>query len=298
MATKKSANNDRMKMISSLAKEIYETKKSDKFKWTDAIKAASNQLKADGKLEGAPSPSKVPIAKKTNTLIKGVKSHSKPHEIEYSEGGVAQDKKLTAKKAGLRKSKKFATVEMKGGEHYRRRNNNQFGVEGGNEYYESRENRSDKNLTKRFAGGGVAGKKKSKIAKPTDEDLARKAKVTGFRFKTDQLKKKNGELSELGKKLKYKRPTAAEVDKYKRVDGEYPNKKLQVYDERRNDRKHSDDNLRKKFEEGGQAGEVPSQYTVCELETMFGRSLNYPNEFINGVKYTKRFMHDIYVKSV
>lgn len=47
MATKK-ANKSRMSLISSRAKEIRE--KNPKKKWTDCIKAASVELKKEGKL--------------------------------------------------------------------------------------------------------------------------------------------------------------------------------------------------------------------------------------------------------
>lgn len=48
MATKKSANTNRMKLISARAKEIYASGKAKK--WTDAIKKASTELKKEGKL--------------------------------------------------------------------------------------------------------------------------------------------------------------------------------------------------------------------------------------------------------
>jgi hypothetical protein len=47
-APKKSANTNRMKLISSRAKEIYATGKVKK--WTDAIKKASTELKKEGKI--------------------------------------------------------------------------------------------------------------------------------------------------------------------------------------------------------------------------------------------------------
>lgn len=45
---KKSANTNRMKVISARAKEIYAAGKTKK--WTDAIKKASAELKKEGKL--------------------------------------------------------------------------------------------------------------------------------------------------------------------------------------------------------------------------------------------------------
>ena len=44
----KAENKNRMQMISSLAKKIYNSGKAKK--WTDAIKMASDQLKKEGKL--------------------------------------------------------------------------------------------------------------------------------------------------------------------------------------------------------------------------------------------------------
>ena len=149
----------------------------------------------------------------------------------------------------------------------------------------------------KYSKGGGVKKKKSKIAKPSMEDLARKAKRTGYRFKTDHLKKKNGELNELGKSLRYKKPTADEIAKYKMQDGEYPNKKIQVYNEKRNDRKHSDDNLKKKFEEGGQADGLPEMISITEFTEKLGREPHYPNDFMNGVKYTKCFLKPFYKKA-
>ena len=96
------------------------------------------------------------------------------------------------------------------------------------------------------------GKKLLKAHKPTPEDLSRKSKRTGYRFKTDHLKKKSGEPTKLAKKLRFKKPTTTEIEKYKKnPDGTYPDKTKEIYHERRADRKHSDDNLKKKFDTGG-----------------------------------------------
>jgi hypothetical protein len=63
------------------------------------------------------------------------------------------DKRFAAEKAGFRTSKKYASVEMRGGGVYHRRNANQFGkTKGGNQYHEGRDNRSDKK--RYFAEGG------------------------------------------------------------------------------------------------------------------------------------------------
>jgi hypothetical protein len=78
---------------------------------------------------------------------------------EYKRGGrttmvdARRDKMFRAKPSGKRKSKKIAVVEMKSGGSYRRRNSNQYYNEslgnrseiGGRTYYESANNRSDKN---------------------------------------------------------------------------------------------------------------------------------------------------------
>lgn len=102
----------------------------------------------------------------------------------------------------------------------------------------------------------MATKKLKKATKATSADKAVKAKRTGYRFKTEgnpKLHKKDGSLNEKGKNLYYKKPTAEEIEKYKKKHGEYPDAKgeKQVYHERRADRKHSDDNLTKKFKKGG-----------------------------------------------
>ena len=55
-----------------------------------------------------------------------------------------------------------------------------------------------------------------------------------------------------GESLYFKKPSKSEVEKFKRnPDGSYDDKIKQVYHERRADRKHSDDNLKKKFKSGG-----------------------------------------------
>ncbi|HWY12365.1 MAG TPA: hypothetical protein VN026_13615 [Bacteroidia bacterium] len=101
-------------------------------------------------------------------------------------------------------------------------------------------------------------KKLLKPTKTTPEDKARKAKRTGYRFKTDHLKNKDGSESKLAKKLHYKTPTKKEIEKYKKnPDGSYPNKKIEIYHERRADRKHSDDSPRDKFKSGGK---IPNNY--------------------------------------
>ena len=135
-------------------------------------------------------------------------------------------------------------------------------------------------------------KKEKKPAKPTTKDKEVKAKPTGYRFKTDQLKKKDGSLTEKGKKLYFKRPTKKEVEKYKKdEDGNYANETKQVYHEKRADRKHSDDNLKKKYEDGGTA---VVEMSIEDMKNALGREPKYPYDFINGKKYVKCFLRPFY----
>lgn len=101
----------------------------------------------------------------------------------------------------------------------------------------------------------MSAKKLLKPKKSTDADKAIKAKRTGYRFKTEgnpKLHKKDGDLNAKGKELYYKKPTAKEVEEFKRdKDGNFADDVKQIYHERRADRKHSDDNLVKKFKTGG-----------------------------------------------
>ena len=78
----------------------------------------------------------------------------------YAKGGttVSSDRLYRALKSGKRKSYKYASVEMRGGGVYHRRNANQYGkVKGGNTYYEYSENRSDSQPRKYLAKGGNIG---------------------------------------------------------------------------------------------------------------------------------------------
>jgi hypothetical protein len=78
----------------------------------------------------------------------------------YAKGGttVSSDRLYRALKSGKRKSYKYASVEMRGGGVYHRRNANQYGkVKGGNTYYEYSENRSDSQPRKYLAKGGNLG---------------------------------------------------------------------------------------------------------------------------------------------
>jgi hypothetical protein len=106
-------------------------------------------------------------------------------------------------------------------------------------------------------------KKLKKAQKPTAEDKAVKAKRTGYRFKTEgnpKLHNKDGDLNAKGKSLYFKKPSKQEIEKFKKEpDGTYPDKVKQIYHERRADRKHSDDNLTKKFKGGGDVKQNPAQ---------------------------------------
>jgi hypothetical protein len=138
-------------------------------------------------------------------------------------------------------------------------------------------------------------KKIKKAAKPTAKDKEIKAKPTGYRFKTkdvDALHKKDGSLNKKGKKLYFKRPTKSEVEKYKKdEDGNYANETKQVYHEKRADRKHSDDNLKKKYEDGGTA---VVEMSIEDMKNALGREPKYPYDFINGKKYVKCFLRPFY----
>ena len=107
----------------------------------------------------------------------------------------------------------------------------------------------------------MAKLKKAKKATSADKEI--KAKRTGYRFKTEgnpKLHKKDGDLNAKGASLYFKKPTSKEVEKFKRnPDGSYDDKTKQIYHERRADRKHSDDNLTKKFKGGGKVKQNPAQ---------------------------------------
>ena len=163
-------------------------------------------------------------------------------------------------------------------------------------YDEKRKDKSDKKPSKKFkSGGGVStkGKKLLKAHKPSEKDKETKAKPTGYRWKTTHLKKKDGTESALAKKLHFKRPTVSEIEKYKKdADGNYSDDKKQIYHERRADRTHSDDNLKKKYNEGGDV--VVVEMSVDEMKEILGREPKYPCDFVNGKKYTKCFLRPFY----
>lgn len=137
-------------------------------------------------------------------------------------------------------------------------------------------------------------KREKKPMKPSEKDKEIKAKPTGYRFKTkdvDALTKQDGSLNKRGKKLRYKRPTKMEVENYKKnPDGSYPNATKQVYHEKRADRKHSDDNLKRRYDDGGGVVEM----SIEEMRTALGREPKYPYDFIQGKKYVKCFLRPYY----
>jgi chemotaxis protein histidine kinase CheA len=85
-----------------------------------------------------------------------------PRFSKYAKGGTTEsaDRKYSALKSGKRTSRKYASVEMRGGGVYHRRNANQYGrVKGGKTYYEYSENRTD---SRRYlAKGGNLSSKES-----------------------------------------------------------------------------------------------------------------------------------------
>ena len=152
-------------------------------------------------------------------------------------------------------------------------------------------------------------KKLKKAKKPSDQDLARKAKRTGYRFKTEgnpKLHKKDGELNAKGKELYFKTPKKEEIQEFKRnADGSFDNAIKQVYHERRADRTHSDDNTKSStsgkpkvnkgnyFEEGGEAKPLVEK-SVEDMKAELGREPKYPYDFIDGKKYEKCFLRPFY----
>lgn len=136
--------------------------------------------------------------------------------------------------------------------------------------------------------------KEKKPKRPSAKDKEIKAKPTGYRFKTKDvpaLTKQDGTLTKQGKKLKFKRPTKSEIENYKkRPDGSYPNETKQIYHEKRPDRRHSDDNLKKRFDTGGAVIEM----SVEEMRAALGREPRYPYDFIQGKKYVKCFLRPYY----
>jgi len=144
-------------------------------------------------------------------------------------------------------------------------------------YDEKRKDKSDKKPSKKFAGGGkIKQNKPQSDAYTVKSDKADKAKPVGKRY-TDKLAKKLG-------KRPYATPTKKDIDKFLGKG---------VYDEKRKDK--SDKKPSKKFEHGGDTAYV--EISVEEMKNMLGREkLNYPHEFIDGVKYCKCFLRPFYYK--
>lgn len=133
---------------------------------------------------------------------------------------------------------------------------------------------------------------KKKKAEASEKDKSIKAKPTGYRFKTEQLKKKDGSLTKKGKELYFKRPTKQEVEKYGKDDkGNYKSETKQIYHETRKSKDHSDDNLKKKYEEGGAA---VIEMSIEDMRNSLGREPKYPYDFISGKKYVKCFLRPYY----
>jgi len=142
---------------------------------------------------------------------------------------------------------------------------------------------------------------KAKVAPPSSsKDKELKAKATGYRYKTKDvpaLTKVDGTLNKKGKKLQYKRPLKSEVEAYKKRDGEYPNPVKQVYHESRKKKDHSDDNLKKRLEEGGEMATAVVEMSIEDMKVALGREPKYPYDFINGKKYVKCFLRPYYKQS-
>lgn len=144
-------------------------------------------------------------------------------------------------------------------------------------------------------------KKKTRKPKVSEKDKSIKAKPTGYRFKTGEsadgdmptgVRKKDGTLTKKGKKLYFKRPTKKEVEMYgKEADGSYPSESKQVYHETRKSKDHSDDNLKKKYEDGGTA---VIEMSIEDMKNSLGRDPKYPYDFIAGKKYVKCFLRPYY----
>ena len=146
----------------------------------------------------------------------------------------------------------------------------------------------------------MAKKKELKPAQPTAKDQEIKAKPTGYRYKTKDIdalhKQSDGSLNKKGKDLYFKRPKKEDVEKFKKnADGSFPDETKQIYHEKRQDRKHSDDNLKKKYEEGGETpAVVVVEMSVEDMRTTLGREPKYPYDFISGKKYVKCFLRPFY----
>jgi hypothetical protein len=136
---------------------------------------------------------------------------------------------------------------------------------------------------------------KKKVVKATAKDKEIKAKPTGYRFKTKDvpaLNKADGTLNKKGKKLQFKRPLKSEIEEFKKdADGNYPDDVKQIYHEKRDDKTHSDDNLKKKYEDGGTA---IVEMSIDDMKVALGREPKYPYDFINGKKYVKCFLRPYY----
>jgi hypoxanthine phosphoribosyltransferase len=123
-----------------------------------------------------------------------------------------------------------------------------------------------------------------------------KADVVGLSLSTTLQEHISIELNKKGKDLYFKRPKKEDVEKFKKnADGSFPDETKQIYHEKRQDRKHSDDNLKKKYEEGGETpAVVVVEMSVEDMRTALGREPKYPYDFISGKKYVKCFLRPYY----
>lgn len=97
--------------------------------------------------------------------------------------GKGRDGVYKALGEGERTSKKVSTIRKSDGTSFKRVNANQYGkADGGNDYYEDRENRSDKY----GKGSTVSSKKQPKIVRGFSDDeeyeYGQGGKITGFNY--------------------------------------------------------------------------------------------------------------------
>ena len=78
---------------------------------------------------------------------------------------------------------------------------------------------------------------------------------------------------------------------------EYPDPVKQVYHESRKKKDHSDDNLKKRLEEGGEMATAVVEMSIEDMKVALGREPKYPYDFINGKKYVKCFLRPYYKQS-
>lgn len=135
----------------------------------------------------------------------------------------SKDKNYKARKPGKRKSRKYATVQIRGGGSYRRRNANKYGeVEGGEEYTETRKNRSDNDLRKMYDKGGKIQSIESEIEEyelvvnddsvPSDEREFAKAEIADLKEQLKQLKSEDTDTSKAEAKVEDIKAEVANIE--------------------------------------------------------------------------------------